>query len=142
MENNYMTEAITTIHAPPARVWQALTNPDFIKKYMFGSDVVTDWKVGSPITYKGMWQGKPFEDRGQVLQVDPEHTLVVTHYSPLSGVPDTPENYHKVVYELTPQNGNTQVTIRQDNNASPEENQQSHETWQQVLANMKELLES
>ncbi|HZQ05073.1 MAG TPA: SRPBCC domain-containing protein [Anaerolineae bacterium] len=141
MEKTFTAKATVAIHAPASKVWQALTDPELIKQYLFGSEVITDWKVGSPIIYRGMWQGKPFEDKGKVLQVKPEKLLEVSHWSPLSGVPDTPENYHKVTYELAPEDGGTRVTILQDNNASEEERAHSEQNWNLVLGNLKKLLE-
>ena len=87
------------------------------------------------------WEGKPFEDKGQVVEVKPEKSLVVTHWSPLSGVSDIPENYHTVRYEIVPANGNTRVTIRQDNNVDEQEREHSAQLWKTVLENMKKMLE-
>lgn len=137
-----VARASTTIHATASRVWEALTRPELIKQYFFGSDIVTDWKVGSPIYYRGEWQGRRFEDKGAVIDVQPKNRLVVTHWSPLSGVPDSPENYHTVTYELAEHDGSTDVTILQDNNASEEEKQHSEQNWQMVLSGLKKLLES
>jgi uncharacterized protein YndB with AHSA1/START domain len=141
MKPNITAEASTTIHAPAARVWEALTNPDLIKQYFFGTDVVTDWKVGSPIYYRGEWEGRAFEDKGKILEYEREKRLVSTHWSPLSGVPDTPENYHTVTYTLSEQDGNTTVSILQDNNASEQEKQQSEKNWDMMLDGLKKLLE-
>ena len=142
MNDKFTAKAAATINAPPSRVWDALTKPDLIKQYLFGTDVISDWKVGSPITYRGEWQGKTFEDRGKILQVIPEKSLVSTHWSPLSGVPDSPENYHTVSYQLVKKDGKTEVTITQDNNASDEEKAESEKNWRQVLEGMKRLLET
>ncbi len=142
MAQNLIAQASITIHAPAAKVWEALTQPELIKRYFFGSEVVTDWKVGSPIYYRGEWQGRSYEDKGTVLEVQPNQRLVSTHWSPLSGMPDTPENYHTVSYLLQEQDGNTQVTIVQDHNASEEEKQHSEQNWQMVLAGLKKLVES
>ena len=114
MKPNYVAEASTTIRAPASKVWDALTKPDLIKQYFFGTNVVTDWKVGSPIYYRGEWQGRSYEDKGNILQVEREKRLVSTHWSPLAGVPDSPENYHTVTYLLSEHDGSTHVTIRQD----------------------------
>ncbi len=141
MEKGYVAEAAVIIKAPASRVWEALTNPDQIKQFMFGSEVVTTWQEGSPIIYRGMWQGKPFEDKGRVVKVEPPKTLITTHWSPMSGTPDTPENYHQVSYELTPVAGGTRVTLRQDNNASPEEQEHSAQNWKMMLDSLKKLLE-
>src|SRR5512142_3286495 len=125
MANNITAQASTTIHAPASKVWEALTKPELIKQYFFGTNVVTDWKVGSPIYYRGEWQGRPYEDKGTILEFEPNKRLVSTHWSPLSGVPDAPENYHTVTYLLYGHDGSTDVTILQDNNASEEEKQHS-----------------
>jgi len=103
--------------------------------------VVSDWKVGSPIVYKGEWQGKPYEDKGQILEFKPGKSLVSTHWSPMSGVPDLPENYHKVSYQLSEKDGKTDVTLLQDNNASEEENAHSEANWKTVLDGLKKLVE-
>ncbi len=142
MATKLIAEASTTIHAPASKVWNALTKPELIKQYLFGSDVVTDWKEGSPIYYRGEWQGKPYEDKGTVLHVEREKRLVSTHWSPLSGVADSPENYHTVTYLLSEHDGKTDVTIRQDNNGSEEEKAHSEENWKMVLAGLKKLVES
>ena len=108
---------------------------------MFVTDVISDWKVGSPIVYKGDWQGKPFEDKGQILEFEPEELLVSTHWSPLSGVPDLPEYYHTVTYRLSESDGKTEVTIHQDKNASEEEKADSEANWKAFLDGLKKLLE-
>src|SRR6476661_3907644 len=118
MSNTAITKVTTTINAPASKVWDALTKPDQIKQYMFGTQVTTDWKVGSPITYKGEWKGKPYEDKGKVLEIEPRKRLVSTFWSALAGLPDKPENYKTVHYELSPEDGGTRLTITQDNNAT------------------------
>lgn len=141
MNKNFTANATATIHAPASKVWQALVNPEIIKQYLFNTQVISDWQVGSPIIYRGEWEGKPFEDKGKILEIEPEKILKSTHWSPLSGVPDTPENYHTVTYTLSEKGDSTEVTITQDNNASEEEKAHSEKNWQTVLAGMKKLLE-
>lgn len=141
-KNTLLAEATILINAPTSRVWDALTARDMIKQYFFGADVITDWKVGSPILWKGEWQGKAFADKGMVLAVKAGRLLVVTHWSPLSGVPDAPENYHTVNYELSESAAGTRVTITQDNNATEDERNHSQQNWEMVLQGMKKLLEA
>src|SRR4029450_11279796 len=118
MDDKFTAKAKTTIHAPASKVWDAIITPDLIKHYLFGTDVISDWKVGSPIVYKGEWDGKAFEEKGKILKLEPEKLLMSTHWSPLSGVPDSPENYHTVTYKLNDKGDATEVTITQDNNAT------------------------
>ena len=65
MNEDLSAKASVTIHAPVGKVWDALVNPQVIKRYMFGATVVSDWKEGSPIAWKGEWKGQPFEDKGR-----------------------------------------------------------------------------
>jgi uncharacterized protein YndB with AHSA1/START domain len=142
MSKTYVAEASVTINASAARVWEALTTPEILKKFYFGADIVSDWKVGSPIVYKGQWQGKAYEDKGVILKFEPPKVLATTHWSPLSGMPDSPENYHKVTYVLTQKGPGTTVELSQDNNATEEEKSQNDQFWQKMLDGLKKLLES
>ena len=67
------------ILAPPARVWKALTDPDLIRQYLFGTEAISDWKAGSPIRYRGVWEGKSYEDKGVVLRAEPGKMLETTY---------------------------------------------------------------
>jgi uncharacterized protein YndB with AHSA1/START domain len=134
--------ATVDINAAPSRVWTALTDPAEIKTYMFGSDVVTDWTPGGPIVWKGEYEGRRYEDKGEVVEVKPGHRLIVTHFSPLSGQPDEPGNYHTVSYELTESPAGTHVELTQDNNRSAEEAEHSAANWQTMLDGLKMHIES
>ena len=133
--------ARTEIEAGPQEVWKALTDPALIGKYMFGTKVETDWKPGSPIVWKGEYEGKRYEDKGEILDVDPGHRLSMTHFSAMSGLDDRPENYHTVVYELEQQGDTTVVSLSQDGNDSEEAAERSQSTWETVLAGLKETVE-
>jgi uncharacterized protein YndB with AHSA1/START domain len=141
MNKALIAKAAVTINAPTSETWEAITNPEFIKQYLFGANVITDWKEGSPINYTGIYQGKVYEDKGIVLKVEPEKLLLITHWSPLSGSSDSPENYHQVRYDLAAEKGNTQLTITQDNNATKEEQEQNSNFWKTALEGLKKLLE-
>jgi uncharacterized protein YndB with AHSA1/START domain len=141
MTNTYIAKAAITTNAPTARVWDALTQPDLIKQYLFGTQVTTDWRVGSPIVYEGTWEGKAYRDKGKVLQVEPGKLLVSTFWSSLAGLPDVPENYQTVRYELSTEDSGTRLTVLQDNNATQEDANHSAQNWNRVLDGMKKLLE-
>ena len=142
MNETQTAKATITINVPTSKVWEALTKPEWIKQYLFGTEVTTDWQVGSPIRYRGVWQGKPYEDKGKVLQLESGKLLVSTFWSSLSGLPDIPENYKTVRYELSSEDGGTSLTVTQDNNSSEEEVRHSEENWTMVLNGIKRLLES
>jgi uncharacterized protein YndB with AHSA1/START domain len=131
----------TEIEAPPSKVWTALTDPDQIEKYMFGSHVVTDWKPGSSIVWKGEYEGKKYEDKGEILEVEPERRLKLTHFSALSGQEDVPENYHTLVYELESRGPKTRLALSQDGNPTEEAARHSQENWEKMLSGLKEVVE-
>ena len=141
MNHGLIAKASTTINAPIAAVWDALVNPDVIKQYMFGTTVVSSWKEGSPIVWKGEWQGKAYEDRGVILKLEPQRLIQYSHFSPLSGLPDTPENYHTVTVELSRDRESTFVSLSQDNNTTESERQDSEKNWEMMLGSLKKLLE-
>ncbi|HSX09903.1 MAG TPA: SRPBCC domain-containing protein [Candidatus Saccharimonadales bacterium] len=141
MSKGFIAQANITVNAQISKVWNALVNPDLIKQYMFGTTVISDWKEGSSIIWKGEWQGKPYEDKGNIVRIEPEKVLEVTHYSPLSGVADIPENYHRVKYELERKEDTTKIILTQDNNANEEEKERSEKNWQMFLEGLKKLLE-
>jgi len=141
MTEKHVARTSVTINAPALKVWEALTKPDLIKQYLFGTHVTTDWRVGSPITYEGVWQGKAYKDKGKILQVEPNKLLVSTFWSALAGLPDVPENYQTVRYELSAAGDGTKLNITQDNNATQEEADHSAQNWKMVLDGMKQLLE-
>ncbi len=137
----HVATAEIVIDAPAARVWDALTEPEQIEKYMFGSQVVTDWKEGSPIVWQGEYEGQRYEDKGEIVEIEPARRLQVTHFSALSGQEDIPANYHKLTYELEDQGEATRVSLSQDNNASEEAAEHSRENWEKMLSGLKETVE-
>ncbi|GIH06529.1 hypothetical protein Rhe02_45960 [Rhizocola hellebori] len=141
MAQTFTATSSLIIKAEPSAVWAALSDPETVSKAFFGAKVDTDWQPGSPITFSGQWQGKSFEDKGEVLENTPAQTLRFTHFSPLTGQPDVPENYHTVTFKLAPESGGTRVTIVQTNAASEQERQHSEENWAQVLSALREAVE-
>ena len=141
MGSDLFARASVDINAPLADVWNALVDPETIKQYMFGTNAVSDWKEDSPVTWKGERQGKPYEDKGVILQSKPPRLIQYSHFSPLSGLPDVPENYHTVTIELTSEANRTRLSLSQDNNPTEESRDHSQQNLQAMLAAMKALLE-
>ncbi len=133
--------AETDISASTSQVWDALVNPAVIREYMFGTQVETDWQQGSPIVWKGEYEGKSYQDKGEILLVRPGKRLQVTHFSPLSGQKDEPANYHTLTYDLTDHDGGTHLSLSQDNNASQDEAEHSKANWAAMLKGLKETVE-
>lgn len=137
----FIATADINIAAAPHEVWRALTDPDVIQRYFFGSRVDTDWQPGSPITWTGEYHGTAYEDKGAVLEVQENHRLRVTHFSPMTGLADQPENYHTLTFELVEVGTDTRVTLTQDNNGSREEADGAATNWKAMLDGLKVVVE-
>ena len=141
-------QASTVIEASREAVWEALTDPDLVREYFMGTTVVTDWKLGSPITFSGEWGGKSYTDKGEILDLEPAARLAFSHWSPMSGTPDAPEHYHVVEIALGDEGGNTAVTLTQSNlrggiTDSDHANRDEYEkTWAAVLSGLKQTVET
>jgi uncharacterized protein YndB with AHSA1/START domain len=135
------------IHATPHEVWKALTTPSLLKRYFMGADVESDFKVGSPITFRGNFKGKSYQDKGEIKAATQDKRLEFSHFSPLSGQPDQPENYHLVSIDLSPSEDATRVTLTQSNlqggpKASDAKMRAEFEkNWMAVLAGLKKVVE-
>lgn len=140
-------EVTTEIRATPAQIWKALTTPSLLKKFFMGSDIECDFKVGSPISFRGVFKGREYEDKGEIKTADQDRRLAFSHYSPLSGQPDTPDNYHLVSIELVPGGSGTIVTLTQTNlmgGPTPSDGKMRAEyekNWAGVLAGLKKVVE-
>jgi uncharacterized protein YndB with AHSA1/START domain len=139
MSENYVATSTALITAKPERIWSVITDPAATKEFMFGTEVVTDWTVGGPIRWHGIWKGKDYEDKGEILEFDPCRRLVTTHFSPLTGQDDVPENYHTLTWTLEEVAHSTQLTLAQDNNGSPEAAAHSKEMWDGLVRSVKEI---
>ena len=142
MQQNLISSSTIHINTPVHKVWEALTTPAIIKQYLFGTNTITDWKKGSPISYEGEWQGKAYRDKGVIVDIIPEKLLHTTYWSSIGGKEDKPENYNNVVYEVEAENSGTRVTISQDKIADEKQLEHMNENWNKVLESMKRVLEN
>jgi uncharacterized protein YndB with AHSA1/START domain len=140
MQTHHLTSYTTIIKAPVEKVWDALTNPEIVKQYFFGTNLITDWKVGSPLRFRGEWEGKPYEDKGEVLEYTPLKSLAYSYLSSWSHMPDEPENYLRVSYAVRPVNGGTEMTITQSN-YDEERAQHSEGNWAMVMDGLRKCVE-
>ncbi len=137
---NILKTSINT-QASTSKVWDALTNPELIKEYFFGTETISDWKVGSALIFKGVWEGKEYIDKGIILELEVEKKLKYNYWSSFSGTEDIPENYATITYELSKENNTTVLTVLQDGFKTEEQKEHSEKNWQMVLEGLKKLVE-
>lgn len=131
-----------SIAADAQHVWNALTDKETIKKYFFGTEAVSDWKPGSTLVFQGEWEGKSYQDKGNILAADPRKLLQYNYWSGFSGLEDREENYSLVTYRLEPRGNQTTLSLTQQGFASEEAKAHADTGWEMVLENLKKLLES
>ncbi|MBK6913554.1 MAG: SRPBCC domain-containing protein [Ignavibacteriales bacterium] len=140
METHHKIEYKTTINAPLEKVWEALTEPEIVKQYFFGTNLVTGWKVGEPIIFQGEWEGQTYQDKGEVLEYKHNQRLAYSYLSNWSGKEDKPENYLWVCYEVKADGKNTELTIHQSN-YDEERAKHSEGNWASLMDGMKKIIE-
>ena len=149
MQKPLTIENTITIHAPATEVWDALINPEQTKKYMFGCETVSDWKLGSPLLWRGEWEGAEMVFvKGTIVALQPEKQLVYTVFDPNSTIEDIPENYLTVTYDLSEKGDQIQLTVTQGDYATVAEGERRYnesynggEGWNPILVGIKNLVE-
>ncbi len=131
------------IEAPAWKVWEALTLPELVKEWQYGSQLLTDWQVGGEIRFRIEWEGNVFEQWGKVLEVSPHDTIRYTLFAPRPGLEDRPENDFVMSYLLKEESNGTLLTIEQEDNRAGAVSQESDEDdGQTVLSMLKNLVET
>ncbi len=149
MEEKYITNEMT-IAARPENVWAVLTRPEYTKIYMFGCETVSDWKAGSELLWKGSWEGKEMIFvKGNIVDIIPNKSLVYTVFDPNNTtLKDVPQNYLTVSYDLTHENGQTKLRVRQGDYNQVEQGEKRYEEsynkgegWNPILIQIKKIAE-
>ena len=102
---DHIATAETEIERAQEKVWDGADGSRADREVHVRLAVVTDWKPGSPIVWKGEYEGKKYEDKGQILEVDRGERLKNDPLQPLERPGGRPENYHTLVYELSERRG-------------------------------------
>ena len=142
MNKSFTVKKTISINAGSLKVWNALTDRATIKKYFFGTEAISDWKVGSTLIFQGEWEGQTYQDKGNILAVDPGKLLQYNYWSGFSGLEDTIENYSLVTYRLEGNDNTTTIQLTQEGFASDEARAHGESGWTMVLENLKKLLEN
>ena len=106
------------LKATKEKVWQALTKPELVKAWLFNSDMITTWEVGSRIIFKTVWEGGVFEQWGKILEVKPNEFIKYSLFAPRPDLQDEPGNYFITTYVLTGELEQTKLEFIQEDNRS------------------------
>ena len=143
LNNTLIVSESVLIHAMPAKVWGTLTTPAIIKAYLYGTETSTDWKVGSPVTFQGVYgpENHRYCDKGVILENVPNKTLRYSYWSGFSGLEDRPENYATVTYSLEQRDTETRFTWTQQGYPDEARHEHSKRGMKDLLAQIKGIAE-
>ncbi len=150
MKQSLIITNTIAINAKAAKVWDVLTKPEQTKKYMYGCETVSDWKVGSELLWKGEYEGKEMVFvKGIIQKLEPEKFLTYTAIDPNSTIDDTSESHIVITYSLTSQGGLTTLTVTQGDYSKVNEGERRFkeannggEGWNPLLIEIKKIAES
>jgi uncharacterized protein YndB with AHSA1/START domain len=140
-KQNLSTELSILINAGSAVIWKVLTDTEMIKQYLFGSNVVTDWKVGSIITFTRITNETEYQDKGEILEIEPKKRLTYSYWSSQEGYPDIPENYLLVSYTIEKEDARLRLTYRREKIPIEFEQKNQEKYLPGMLGNLKKLAE-
>lgn len=129
------------IKASKEKVWDALTNPKVIKQYLFGTEAISDWKVGSTLIFQGGYDGVDYADKGIIKQFEVGELFQYTYLSTFSGLEDLEENYHLITYTLESMHKGVALHLKHENIQNEKARKHASENWEHVLKEIKEITE-
>jgi len=140
-ENLFVTQSIE-INTLAKKVWEVLTEPEKIKIYLFGTETITDWEIGSSIIFQGVYNGQLYKDKGKVMECDENKVLTYSYWSGFSGLEDKPENYSLVIYKIdTIKENKVKFTWTQKGFANKDAQCHTEQALKTMLEQIKELAE-
>ena len=130
---------VTYIETTPEKLWEALTNSDFSKRYWWDTSVVSDWKVGSPFSL--VLNGKT-TDVGEILEADPPRRLSYTFRHILNEAASN-ERPSRVTFVLEPHGKLVKLTLtHQDFAATSVILDGISKGWPAIMSSLKSMLET
>ena len=130
---------VTYIETTPEKLWQALTSSEFSRRYWFGTELKTDWKIGSPFA---LVTNGTTTDVGEVLEFDRPRRLSYTFHHVLSEAARK-ERPTRVVFQLEPHGKLVKLTLtHEDFEAGSVILDGISKGWPAILSSLKSLLET
>lgn len=146
MRQDLVVSKSIDINASPEKVWDGLTKPEIIKEYLFGTETITDWKVGSDVIFQGVYGDNnefSYRDKGIVRENILNELLSYSYWSGFSGLEDKPENYSLVTYTLIDKgNDITNFTWTQKGFGTEEGYNHSASGMDEFLKKIKSVIEA
>jgi uncharacterized protein YndB with AHSA1/START domain len=129
------------IRTTPERLWEAITSPDYTRRYFYGGHYESSWQPGTH--YRSVLDDgtTPFE--GTLVEVEPPHRLVYTFQ--YTGDPETrDERPSRVTWEIVPLPGMCRLSVTHDGFAEGVRKtyRKVGSGWPFILSNLKSFIET
>ena len=143
VKSDNTVEKSITIKAQPLQVWEVLTNPDWITKWLSdtGMEVVSDFKVGSNIVFRSKIHGIMQEDHGVVQEFEPGKDFIYSYWTKISDLADIPENHTIIEFRLIENEMQTILDLRHRNLIAKAAYEHSNFYWGVALSVIRNLVE-
>lgn len=132
--------SVTYIATTPEKLWAALTKGDLTKRYWYERRIVSDWDVGSPVTFFD-GESDVITDGGLVVEADAPRRLVYT-FRPEFSDEARKMGFSRVAFTLEPYEGMVKLTLVHDELPSEEMAAGFREGWAPILSSLKTFLET
>ena len=123
-------------------LWHMLTDPEEIKAYFWGTEVTTDWKAGSPISFKGEWEHQTYEDKGTIIDIQPEKLIRYNYWSSFWGEDISPDERSIITYQIREiSDGFVELMVIQEGFKDEQSLNHSKTNWNGIMNNIKNIIE-
>ncbi len=128
------------IRTTPEKLWQALIEPEFTRRYWCETWQESAWKRGA--SWRVMAPDHRVADSGEVLEIEPQRRLVLSWRNEL--FPDIrAEGYSRLTYEVEPHGDTMKLTvIHEMDRPDSKLIQFTSGGWPAILSSLKSLLET
>ncbi len=131
---------VTIIRTTPEKLWQALTDPEFIRQYWYGVNIECAWTKGAP--WKILFPDGRLADAGEILEIDPPRKIVIAWQNEWNPEMKA-EGPSRCTIDLQPLDGAVKLTITHELNRSHSKFIEGvSQGWPYTLSNLKSLLET
>ena len=131
---------VTYIRTTPEKLWQALIDPEFTRRYWCDTHQESDWKEGA--SWRIMIPDGRVADSGEVLEIEPPRKLVLSWRNEFR--PEVrAEGYSRLTYQLEPVGESVKLTVVHEMDRPDSKLIEGVSSgWPHILASLKSLLET
>jgi uncharacterized protein YndB with AHSA1/START domain len=131
---------VTYIRTTPEKLWQALIDPEFTRRYWAGTWQESEWKPGA--SWRIMIPDGRVADSGELVEIEPPRRLVLSWRNEFK--PELrAEGHSRLTYELEKVGESVKLTVIHEMDKPGSKLIEAVSSgWPHILASLKSLLET